>query len=318
MPFGPMRRVVPAATVAAVLLCVTYSSADAQLGGLVKKAKNKAGEVAGKPAPTQAQEQGGGVEFTEANIDAFIRGMKARSSEMQHITEVRQLAQKQPAMMRLDSLQQCYGPMPTAEANPTMDKVVARAQGRSQPATAESYEQAAGMSMEELQKLAEAAQKGDTAAKRKMMAVAMKMGGTNSAGGTVVSDEESKKIAAVQKKNDAAMTSYQRRRQRCDTDVPPESFFAKRVNAAKAEAREFGESGGEGEQNRINAVINSAIQPQLTLRQFEQLYERYHGLYPWLQGQEELSTDGGWSQEEIAALRAKKAELRQLFGPKQD
>lgn len=96
---------------ASALLALSFfvTPAEAQLGGLTKKARQKVSETAGVPSTDQPARMAG-PEVTSASVDQLLAGLKAEATaaEQQAAAERRRQEQADAARTAADRQAQCY------------------------------------------------------------------------------------------------------------------------------------------------------------------------------------------------------------------
>ena len=96
---------------ASVLLALSFlvTPAEAQLGGLAKKARQRVSETAGVPSTDQPARMAG-PEVTTASVDQLLAGLKAEAAtvERQAAAERQRQDQANAARTASDRQEQCY------------------------------------------------------------------------------------------------------------------------------------------------------------------------------------------------------------------
>lgn len=278
-------RLMRAAVICAfAILPASPTIAQAQFGGLVKRAKEAVRPD--KPAPQPSRNNV--IAITSSNVEAYIRGNRAEKAEMKRLDSLRSLADNSPEGARQIALAQC--------------------RTKALDATAESPEQrradsvriaknVASLDTAKMKKLAQAAQGGDAAAIAELRQMTMQYAQRQATDPAAIAARQ-RALTQMQQnlKNSAA----------CDKSVPPVSSFAGPIANAKAEMAKYGSQSSSAYAAHLSSVKLSAA-GGMSPAEYAVLEERIRGYMA-----STTEPNQGFSESELEALRAHRADLGTL------
>ncbi|MEO7218676.1 MAG: hypothetical protein ABI026_10830 [Gemmatimonadaceae bacterium] len=279
------RFIRAAAVVGFAALSLSPVKAQAQLGGLVNRAKRA---VHPDEAVKPANRRDGLLTVTSARIDAYIKGSRAEHLEGQRLDSMEVLSQSTPQGARMSAVMKCQ-----IEASAKNNQETPEQQRSDSLLASRPF---AGMDTAKMKKLALAAQAGDAAAMTELRAMGTEMSKRTAADPKMIElRERLMKSSEATAKASAA----------CEKRTPPEASFAAPIARAKTEIAKYGTRLSQARNAHLESVKLQAANG-MSSAEYAGVEERVRAYMG------NPDSPHGFSPDELALLRARRAQLGML------